>query len=1069
MNPDRYDLALLVAGMPFQGDTLETKSLGGSETAGLCMARELAKIGHHVTVFANCEKPGEYDGVTYRPIMANGQNQWSAFSMMNPHDIAIAQRLPEVFAPRLNARLNLLWCHDLALRRDRDKMGGVAWNIDKIMVLSQFMKAQYQEVHGLPDQVFWVTRNGIELDRIRRVREQLAHEGWPEPERGDMATAPWSHQRDRKKLMYTARPERGLDALLDVIFPALLQREPDVRLYLAGYDNTVAEMLPFYQEINAKISRFGDKVVWLGHLRKDELYAHYLTAGLYVYPTPSPINPDFEEISSISAMEAQACGLPVVSTKKGALPETLAARAGILIDGDPWDREAKRWSERYAQEFVDACLRLLTDEDEWQKCSEAGILRAQSLDWADVAVEWTEEFGKLLAERNSSPARLVRHFIRRSDIIAAKALTGQFLDGQSFGDGPPVVDPQVREMLELHEKLKQDWGFADHPDGMREQAETNGVEQQAIHAASGDPSATAILEADRASRQETLEGGDRFREQYERIGKTHTDVFEQAAQEPRFLNVLLPWLQQHPEAERILDFGCAHGAYAVNAANAVGRRWVGVDIDKHSIDWANRFRTERAQDAGALAFRVGDEAVDLSDQEPFDLLWIGETLEHLPEPWRIEQLERWLKPGGKVLMTVPFGPWEYMSYDEYPWRAHLWEYDRHDLRDLFGKKAGLRILAMPMGFAKYMNEPIGWHVIEYTVQPNRPCGRIDLARKLRIQRPRQTVSANIMAGAGAEQTFDWCLRSLKHVADEVVVVDTGMTEEGRAIAQRYKATIVPGPDPKVEGFEAPRNVGLGYCRMDWVLWIDTDEKLELAEHLHKYLRDNLFNGYGIRQHHFAVDVLVKPDLPIRVFRRKPYQGKTMRWYGMIHEHPELGLNEGPGPTITLGDVHIPHLGYFTEAGRRERFSRNYPMLQKDMEKYPTRLLQQHFRMRDNMLLVMYEAQQTGQISAEGRKRCEETIALWREHFRAKGGYIGVDSLQYYSQACQALGLGADVIVTGVSDGPGMQPVFTVVAGRNGAMPPVVPVTYRFATAEDLEEELKWRAKAALAPYTGRWY
>ena len=119
---------------------------------------------------------------------------------------------------------------------------------------------------------------------------------------------------------------------------------------------------------------------------------------------------------------------------------------------------------------------------------------------------------------------------------------------------------------------------------------------------------------------------------------------------------------------------------------------------------------------------------------------------------------------------------------------------------------------------------VGWHIVEYTAD-HQPCRPIDMARHLRLQRPRQTLSANIIAGRGAEETLHWCLRSIKNVVDEIVIVDTGMSSEGRRIAERYTARIVPGPDPKVEGFEAPRNVGLPHCRMDWVLWIDTDEKL----------------------------------------------------------------------------------------------------------------------------------------------------------------------------------------------------------------------------------------------------
>ena len=54
-----------------------------------------------------------------------------------------------------------------------------------------------------------------------------------------------------------------------------------------------------------------------------------------------------------------------------------------------------------------------------------------------------------------------------------------------------------------------------------------------------------------------------------------------------------------------------------------------------------------------MAFRQGDSDIDLSADAPFDCLFLGETLEHLPHPWdTIDKLERWIHPGGYVLATV---------------------------------------------------------------------------------------------------------------------------------------------------------------------------------------------------------------------------------------------------------------------------------------------------------------------------------------------------------------------------------------------------------------------------------
>ena len=59
------DIVLHSLGMPFNGETVATKSLGGSESAAYYQARELAKRGHRVTVFTSSTEEGLFDGVTY--------------------------------------------------------------------------------------------------------------------------------------------------------------------------------------------------------------------------------------------------------------------------------------------------------------------------------------------------------------------------------------------------------------------------------------------------------------------------------------------------------------------------------------------------------------------------------------------------------------------------------------------------------------------------------------------------------------------------------------------------------------------------------------------------------------------------------------------------------------------------------------------------------------------------------------------------------------------------------------------------------------------------------------------
>jgi glycosyltransferase involved in cell wall biosynthesis/SAM-dependent methyltransferase len=970
----KYDISLCVPGLPFNGDSLDQKSLGGSETAGLCVARELAALGHRVYMFCNTDQPGTYDDVTYYPLAG-----YEHFSGTTPHDVTIVQRSPQLLRNRTAARINLLWCHDLALGRQRQELRGTMWNIDRVLVLSEYMAGQYRDVYDLPESVLWTTRNGIDLDRF---------DADPEP-------------RDPKHLIYSARPERGLDVLLKRIMPRLLEADSEIKLTIYGYDNQVPHLEAFYAELGEAAKRLGPNIRHGGCLTKRELYKIYQTAGIYVYPTPGELVPEFAEISCISAMEAQAAGLPIVTSARGALPETVAPGAGVLIEGSPE-------TEKYVEAFCGEVLRYISNEAAGLRSTVAGIERARGLSWTGVVEEWTERLDRLFGELNDDRTRLTSHFLRRSDVEAARRA---------------IAGVSGRRADELRARIDREYAFSADRDTIREHYRAGGVDTDERLSSQPDPDAL-------------------FRE----------------TREPRIAQ-LEELLRAHPSAINILDFGCGHGWTSVYLSNKLSnRRFVGVDVDPGAVKWSGTYANRYAKQPHALAFIEGDEDVDLADSCPdggFDCLIMSEVLEHLIDPWSvIEKLERWVKPGGMIIITVPYGPSEFATYNWERFRNHLWEFDLHDIHDLFGAKKDLDVRAQAVMNNAATNEPVGYHLIVYTADGARP-GPIDWDRKLALQRPRETVSVSLIAGGdAAEETLAWCLRSVRWVADEIVIADCGMSTETRRIARRHGARIVRGVNPLQVGFEVARNRALRACRCDWVLWIDCDEKLLDPQCTDKYLRSSLFDGYSIRQHHFSVDAGFKPDLPVRLFRREPRLGqKPMRFYGMIHEHPERGINKGAGEVVILADVNIAHVGYLTESTRQVRFWRNHPLLQADIKKYPDRILQKHFILRDNSLLNTYEVKASNGAITEGmRNRALESVKLYREHFLGKPGYTNADALEYYSQALEILGEGVDVM-------------FDLQASRDGQGDALNGhgTRARFANAEEAEKEISWRLRQKLVP------
>jgi SAM-dependent methyltransferase len=175
------------------------------------------------------------------------------------------------------------------------------------------------------------------------------------------------------------------------------------------------------------------------------------------------------------------------------------------------------------------------------------------------------------------------------------------------------------------------------------------------------------------------------------------------------LRTVKSWLQEHGEIKTVLDYGCAHGGYATNLAKDLpDLRILGVDIDHASrSSMAKQFADDARRDR---ALQLPDcDARRVARRGPlgrfhrlrgllqlFDAVIAQEVLEHVPEPWKVmEALQARVKPGGWVYITTPFGPWEYQSYHTYPPRAHIWEFDIHDWREMLKGYEDVRIAALP--------------------------------------------------------------------------------------------------------------------------------------------------------------------------------------------------------------------------------------------------------------------------------------------------------------------------------------------------------------------------------------
>jgi GT2 family glycosyltransferase len=129
-----------------------------------------------------------------------------------------------------------------------------------------------------------------------------------------------------------------------------------------------------------------------------------------------------------------------------------------------------------------------------------------------------------------------------------------------------------------------------------------------------------------------------------------------------------------------------------------------------------------------------------------------------------------------------------------------------------------------------------------------------------------------------QENLPSCLDALTGLVDEIVVYDTGSTDDTVAIAEAAGATVVQGYWD--DDFARARNSALEHCRGDWILQVDADEVVQgdvaatrallsgsSADALQVQI-DNIGDDGKVSVEHTAV----------RVFRRE-----QAHWQGALHE------------------------------------------------------------------------------------------------------------------------------------------------------------------------------------------
>jgi glycosyltransferase involved in cell wall biosynthesis len=263
-------------------------------------------------------------------------------AVVTVHD-AIADRFPELTLPSRRARLFWNAKVRLALRQAR-----------LVLTVSEFAAREIAEVHGVP-----------------RARLRVALEAPASAYRPSEDTAQIMAAARRVGLEGAARwfvyvggfnPHKHVDVLVRAHADAVSgMADPPLLLLVGSLSDDVFHGAQ--RQIRETIRQAGSErlVRWAGFVPDEEL-RHLLTGALAL------VLPSASEGFGLPAVEAAACGAPVIATTRSPMPELLAGGGIFVPPGDP-------------AALASALRSLLADEGARRRLGENARARAAALTW----------------------------------------------------------------------------------------------------------------------------------------------------------------------------------------------------------------------------------------------------------------------------------------------------------------------------------------------------------------------------------------------------------------------------------------------------------------------------------------------------------------------------------------------------------------------------------------------------------------------------------------------------------------------------------------------------------------
>ncbi len=325
----------------YDGRDLGKRPLRGTETSVIRCAQELAKRGHQVTVFSNCDGPIEHEGVSWRPLSDTPPRACDLYISCNwPHLLSFVR------SPKRRA----IWVLSPVRQHRHYKKILRMWRYRPIPILTAFYEAQSYSSF-LP----------------RHTPKIVLPHGLADEVRGHspLVSAP------PPRVIFASNPARNLRRLVEIWASSILPRVPNATLDVYGIGSVPAdgnawgawEGVALPAGMNATVK---NSIHLQPSVNGETLIAAMRGSRAMLYLGHK------SESFCLAVAEAQALGVPAVVAPVTVLPER-------VIDGVTGFVRADEG------EFAERAVALLTDDALWRSQHEAALRYQQGISWSEHA------------------------------------------------------------------------------------------------------------------------------------------------------------------------------------------------------------------------------------------------------------------------------------------------------------------------------------------------------------------------------------------------------------------------------------------------------------------------------------------------------------------------------------------------------------------------------------------------------------------------------------------------------------------------------------------------------------